>query len=69
MKDEPVMASIILLVVLFHVIVLIYGFLKLYSYDSPSSSSSTEKAKIGRMKRFPGADEELKKLIQEHKIE
>ena len=71
MKEEPMMATIILITVLIHVVILVYGFMKLYESTSSNNNSSTVKPSglSGKMKKFPGADEELKKLIREHKIE
>ena len=70
MKEEPMMATIILITVLIHVIILVYGFMKLYESTSANNSSTVKPSGLsGKMKKFPGADEELKKLIREHKIE
>ena len=73
MKDEPVFTSLIIAAILAHIGLLVYGFFKLYQSTSPSSSSSSTTKPSGLssrgIKKFPGAEEELKKLIKEHKIE
>ena len=71
MKDEPVFTSLIIAAILAHIGLLIYGFFKLYQSTSPSSSSTTKPSGLSSrgIKKFTGAEEELKKLIKEHKIE
>ncbi len=68
--EHPLTALFVVIVVVFHILVLVYGFMLLWNSEDKSKvagknfATSSQSSFSGRLKKFPGADEELKKLVE-----